>query len=749
MRWAEAPAPFRVFFLVVVAALLGVLAGLAPGLSDGGPAGVALAFVALLALSEFAALSFHQAGSRYALSAAEAVLLPMFVILPVSHAVWAATLANAIARPRRWRVAPMQEAFNVAQYGLAAALGSAVWHQWDAGTGSFTIEVALAGAGATLTFAVASHIFVAAAISLAGKGRFRETSLAIAPAFLMNLAGNVVVGLLLAAAYRAASWTIVLFALPLVAMYFGYRAVIRQQHEKDRLENLHAATRALAASHDLNSSLTGFLSAVSEMVSAIEARAIIHLDSGYVWSGIREGEAISSLRPLREAGPMDRLLSELASSGEPVIVGKDDFGEQRAIADELGAVLLLATPLVDDKHGFVGAVVALDRIGPEAFKWSDALLLESLGHELLLSLDSHRLFTEVAQERERFARIFNGSKEGICLIDGDGVVRAWNPALESITGYPASEVMGARWSDRVMIRDASQKRVEGADLVTLASDEVVEVVTRDGPTRWVSVISGPVQSDAEVGGWVVLVRDRTAEHEIEQAKSDFLSTISHELRTPLTTIKGSLQVLGRGTENLPADLTEQMIGVTTRGAERLERLVMNLLIVSQIESGTMPVFSEEISMPDVVRERIATVLRDHQNVDLEVDGKMLHVRADRERLSQVVEHLLENAAKFGGPEGKITVKVSRSNGYAHLSVTDEGPGIPASDQERIFERFVRLGDLLTRETQGAGVGLFIAQSAVEAMEGHIWVESEPGSGATFHVEIPLSRPMVVEQAEGA
>lgn len=154
-------------------------------------------------------------------------------------------------------------------------------------------------------------------------------------------------------------------------------------------------------------------------------------------------------------------------------------------------------------------------------------------------------------------------------------------------------------------------------------------------------------------------------------------------------------------------------------------------------------------MPDVVRERVNSILRDHDNVALEITGKTLHVRADRERLSQVIEHLLENALKFGGPNGKIAVTIGRSNGYAHLTVSDEGPGIPGADQDRIFERFIRLGDVLTRETQGAGVGLFIAKSAVEAMDGHIWVESEPGKGATFHVEVPLARPVAVEEAEGA
>jgi PAS domain S-box-containing protein len=352
------------------------------------------------------------------------------------------------------------------------------------------------------------------------------------------------------------------------------------------------------------------------------------------------------------------------------------------------------------------------------------------------------------EERARFGRIFFGSKEGICLLDAGGVVRAWNPALERITGHLSADLMDRVWSDVIVIRDHDENRLLADELVGTDPDEELELVTKTGPSRWVTTVSGPV-GEAEGGGWVVLVRDVSSEHEIEAAKSDFLSTISHELRTPLTTIKGSLQVLARGRENLPVALADQMIGVTTRGAERLERLVMNLLAVSQIESGTMPVFPDELALEDVVHERVAAMLANHERVALDLPNHRVIVRADRERMAHVVEHLLENAVKFGGSEGQITIALERQAGYGRLSVTDEGPGIPARDSERIFERFVRLGDVLTRETQGAGVGLFIAKRSIEAMGGRIWVESEGARGSTFHVTVPLAHPVAVEDRDSA
>jgi signal transduction histidine kinase len=242
-------------------------------------------------------------------------------------------------------------------------------------------------------------------------------------------------------------------------------------------------------------------------------------------------------------------------------------------------------------------------------------------------------------------------------------------------------------------------------------------------------------------GWVVLVRDVSAEHELEEAKSDFLSTISHELRTPLTTIKGSLQVIARqDVENL---VREQMIEILRRGADRLERLVMNLLSVSQMEMGNVPVALEELGLFALVKRRARSLLVDHSRVELKEPDEDTYVRADKDHMGQIIDNLLDNARKFGGPEGKVTIEVSRRDGFGHLSVTDEGPGIAALDQERVFERFVRLGDTLTRETQGAGVGLFITRRAVEAMGGRVWIESEPGHGATFHIDIPLAHPVAV------
>lgn len=705
-----------------------------------------LLLTAIFALAEYAtSLLFHHAGGRQGLSVSEAILLPMLVGLSLSQVVWGVSLAIIIAGIAQ-RVDRFKGTFNVASLGIAAAVAAWIWREHQTPSTALTPKNALVAIVAIMAFALLTHVFTVVAISLAERRRVVDLTREIAGALTWNLVGNISLGILFAASFAAAPWTVVLFLLPLGALFLGYRAVLRQQQERERVEGLHTASRALAVSADLDHALQGFLMAVSEVVSAKSALVAVKAGRDTVSFSVDEGVAGDAGEPVLE-GPIADLLGELTERKDSLLVSGLEGGPDARFARALGRQDVLATPLLDGES-VIGMVAALDRVGAEEFGVSDMRLLQALGHELVLTLDSYRLFAQVAEERERFQQIFAGSKEGICLLDEDGVIRAWNPALARITGFAEEDIIGEQWSERVLVRDRYHRRIEGIEIIAVPPDEELELVTRQGPPRWVSIMSGEVQSE-DTKSWVILVRDITAEHELEESKSDFLSTISHELRTPLTTIKGSLQVLSRPNASVNTEIGTQMIEIMKRGSDRLERLVMNLLAVSQMESGDVQVYPDQVALEDMVRSRVASILVDHPEVDIRADDNIV-VRADRERLAQAIEHLLDNARKFGPESGPIQIEITRENGFARLSVRDEGPGIPKIDQDRIFDRFVRLGHVLTRETQGPGVGLFIVKRSVEAMGGSIAVESEPGNGATFHLRIPLARPMAaVEPASTA
>ena len=729
---------------LALVAVLGYTVFLGEGLTSNLP--YALLLTALYTAAELVVLLFHHQKGRVGLSTAEAVFLPMVVGLSFSQTVWAVTLGAAIVSVAHRRVGIEKGIFNVAQFGCAAAAAAAFWSFVGDSPQGLTPATTLVAVAAVLIFALMTHVFVAAAIALAEGRSFFVLLRDVASAAVINLAGNIILGLLLTAAYEGSPWSAILFPVPMVALFLGYRAFLRQEQERERVEKLHEASRALAGSATFEDAVASFLSAAAKMVSAVEARVLLPMKGELLQYATRDGRVAES-GPVPDDAPVRGVLAEIERTSIALTVAGLEGGPNKHLAEQLDARDLVATPLMDGDE-VIGCFLAIDRVGADEFDESDARLLEALGNELVVTLDSYRLFAEVAEERERFSQIFAGSKEGICLLDEDGVIRAWNPALARITGFEEGDILGEKWSERVLVRDRYHRRIEGMDIVTVPPDEELELVTRQGPPRWVAIMSGEVQSE-DTKSWVVLVRDITREHELEEAKSDFLSTISHELRTPLTTIKGSLQVMSRPNASANSEIGKQMIEIMKRGSDRLERLVMNLLAVSQMEAGDVQVYPDEIELEDLVRSRITSILVDHPQVEVSADEQVV-VRADRERLSQVIEHLLDNARKFGPESGLIQVAIVKENGFARLSVSDDGPGIPTIDQERIFDRFVRLGNVLTRETQGPGVGLFIAKRSIEAMGGSIQVESEPNRGATFHVRIPLARPMAaVEPASSA
>lgn len=690
--------------------------------------------VVLFAVSESTFVFFHYESGRQSLSVSEAILFPMLFTAGAPAFILGVTAAMLATRLVQWRDGMLRSIFNVSQIGCSAAGAAGVWSLLGSPEQGFTLVNATAGVAAVITYAILNQIMVMAAVALASGKSWLETLRTSMGSIGLTLALNVGVGLFLAAAFVGADWTVLLFPLALGGLFWGYGAILRQAAERERIEHLHSASRALASSPSFEGAMTEFLKAVRVIASTSSATAVVDGPNGLVWSSVVRGEVIAEMAPLDDS-PLNELMDQFARPREPLIVSDDSSStEHDALLRSLDVGSLIAVPLLDADR-IVGCLLAADRLGAGEFAASDARLLEALGHELVLSLDSYRLFAQVTEERERFRRIFEGSKEGICLLDDHGKVRAWNPALSRITGYEAEDLLGRVWSSVLAMTDENHKPIDAVGLVSTPPDQELEITTREGQSRWVSVLSDRTRG-ANEDSWVVLVRDVTAEHIVEESKSDFLATISHELRTPLTTIKGSVQILG-GNQEDQTPLQQQMIKVLERGTERLERLVLNLLFVSQLDvREDVKIFVEDLDLADIARRSVEVIASDHPQVEVVLRQESVPARGDRERMVQVIDHLVENAVKFC-PEGVIRVEVGTEEKTAFVIVQDSGPGIPGVDQERIFERFVRLGHVLTRETQGPGVGLFIVKKAIEAMGGTVSLQSRPGEGSSFRITLPM------------
>ena len=227
--------------------------------------------------------------------------------------------------------------------------------------------------------------------------------------------------------------------------------------------------------------------------------------------------------------------------------------------------------------------------------------------------------------------------------------------------------------------------------------------------------------------------------ELDEMKSDFVAITSHELRTPLAAIRGFVDTLRRRLDDLSPDETREFLEIVDRQTDRLILLVEDLLVVSRIEAGKITLHPEPVD-PSTFLGHVVQGMGEHgDRVRVGAQpGLPDSVLVDPKRLGQILKNLLQNALKFSPTEHPVHAEVARFEGGLAFTVTDLGPGIPADELERIFERFHQTDSAATRRSEGAGLGLYITKQLVEAMGGRIEVRSELGAGSTFSVMIPVT-----------
>jgi signal transduction histidine kinase len=229
--------------------------------------------------------------------------------------------------------------------------------------------------------------------------------------------------------------------------------------------------------------------------------------------------------------------------------------------------------------------------------------------------------------------------------------------------------------------------------------------------------------------------------ELDRMKDEFVSTVSHELRTPLTSIRSFTEIL-HDNPQLPTAERERFLGIVIKEAERLTRLISQVLDVSRLESGRVEWHESLLDMREVIEDTAASTsqLFRERNVRLErnLPARVPKVRADLDRIVQVVVNLLSNAVKFIEPgRGRVEIALAEEGGFLRVDVRDNGPGVAPEHQELIFDKFRQGGDPLTGKPHGSGLGLYISRRIIEHSGGRLWLASRPGEGACFSFTLPL------------
>ncbi|MGE0599047.1 MAG: sensor histidine kinase [Dehalococcoidia bacterium] len=247
---------------------------------------------------------------------------------------------------------------------------------------------------------------------------------------------------------------------------------------------------------------------------------------------------------------------------------------------------------------------------------------------------------------------------------------------------------------------------------------------------------GGLLASAAGGLWLAGVALRPIRISYERQQR-FVSDASHELRTPLAVLRANSELLQRHPEDTIATNMDQVDAITEE-AEAMTKLVEDLLLLARADEGAANLAHDPVPLGALVEDlgRKMEPLAGERQILLRVDAEPVEVDGDRARLRQLATILLDNALKYTQPGGRVELKCTHSGKWVELSVADTGPGIPAEEQSKIFDRFVRADSARTRATGGAGLGLAIAKWIAEAHGGRISVESEPGKGARFIVRLP-------------
>jgi two-component system phosphate regulon sensor histidine kinase PhoR len=331
--------------------------------------------------------------------------------------------------------------------------------------------------------------------------------------------------------------------------------------------------------------------------------------------------------------------------------------------------------------------------------------------------------------------LFNSMLEGLLLLDRGRKIYLANRAFKNLFGVKA-EMRGKTVMEVLRLHELAEL-VERAETEKQVFDYELRLPELDG--RWLQVNAAVISNSAgEREGTILVFHDLTRLKQLERTREEFVANVSHELRTPLSLIKGYVETLLDGAAKNP-EVAEHFLQIIERNAERLDLLIQDLLTISALESGRVQLNLQPVPLYAIAEKVMADLKAraDGRSITLKNELPDLTANADEGRLEQVLANLVDNAIKYGRPQGTVVLGGENLNGdKIEIFVRDDGPGIPAESLDRIFERFYRVDKARSREQGGTGLGLSIVKHIVQNHGGEVWAKSEPGKGATFFFTLP-------------
>lgn len=359
-------------------------------------------------------------------------------------------------------------------------------------------------------------------------------------------------------------------------------------------------------------------------------------------------------------------------------------------------------------------------------------------------------YSRLALEKQRDEALLESMGEGMVAVDeSNKVVLVNSVATQLLELESRTAAVGKSIFETYKIYDAKLQPIKDTDqpvYITLKtghpSGDAFTFQRKDNKKILLGINSYPVTLNQKTVGAIMILRDVTKEKEVDRMKTEFISLASHQLRTPLSAIKWFTEMLISGDAG---KLTPEQLDFAQNvsdSAERMIELVNSLLNISRIESGRIIIDPRPTDLKQlvtgIVNDLKAKTEERKQTLIISVHKDLPKINLDPRLISQVYLNLLTNAIKYTPKGGEITVLISKKDDQVISQVTDNGYGIPKSEQGKIFQKFFRAGNIIKVETDGTGLGLYLIKAIVESSGGKIWFESQEGKGTSFWFTLPLS-----------
>ncbi|MCL4877956.1 MAG: GAF domain-containing protein [Anaerolineae bacterium] len=396
-------------------------------------------------------------------------------------------------------------------------------------------------------------------------------------------------------------------------------------------------------------------------------------------------------------------------------------------------------------RGRIIGIVSVMHYEPYTFSEEQTGVLQAVADQLGVALDNAKLFEDTRTKQNRLSAVINSTADAIIATDKRGIVNLVNPAAEGMFEIKAKNLLGKP------LRDAMAHPVLRGELqraLTNAPDDnsAFEITLESG--RYLSVTLSPVEAKeplekTERGGWVLVIQDITHLRDSEKNRVRFIQTAAHDLRNPLGVVLSALDMLSDTYHNQPASQEKEILELANASVQQMQMLIDDLLDLERVQSGA-DVMLKPIEMLDliqrVVLEAMPPMQHKQQTFTQDISPSLPSVMGDSRWLSRAMVNLLSNANKYTQEGGQITLRAHFDEDAREVvvEVQDNGPGIAASNQKRIFDNFYREPHIQASSIKGTGLGLSIVKSVVEQHGGRVYVQSMEGQGSTFGIRLPAT-----------